>query len=342
MNPKENVSLASYSTMRLGGKARWLAEAESEEQLQRLVNWAKNRSTKFIVIGSGSNIVWKDKGFSGLVIVNQIPGKEVLQEDKAGAILKFGAGENWDKIVDWTVEKGLSGLEFLSLIPGKVGAAPVQNIGAYGAELSQVLKTVGVYDSEQDCFESILKESCGFSYRNSRFKSADKGRYLITHIVVELKKSNPAPPFYEALENYFAQHNTHQYTPAAVREAVIAIRSSKLPDPEKIANNGSFFTNPIVEKAKYDELKEKYPELKSWPADEGKVKLAAGWLVEKAGFRGVHDPETGMATWDKQALVLVNEHAHSTADLLKFKKKITSKVQSMFGVTLEQEPELLP
>lgn len=342
MKPKENVSLASYSTMRLGGKARWLAEAVDDEQLQRLVNWAKNRDVKFIVIGGGSNIVWKDKGFDGLVIVNQISGKEILQEDKTGAILKLGAGENWDKAVSWTVEKGLSGLEFLSLIPGSVGAAPVQNIGAYGAELSQVLKTVGVYDSKQDCFESIMNQSCGFSYRNSRFKSADKGRYLITHIVVELKKTNPSPPFYEALESYFKQHNITKYTPAIVREAVIAIRSAKLPDPVKIANNGSFFTNPIVDQSKYEQLKETYPELKSWPAGEGKVKLAAGWLVDKAGFKGVHDSETGMATWEKQALVLVNEHAHSTADLLKFKKKIIKKVEEMFGVTLEQEPELLP
>src|SRR3954468_19792887 len=122
MSPNENVSLASYSTMRLGGKARWLAEAGSDEQLQRLVNWAKNKNTKFIVIGGGSNIVWKDKGFDGLVIVNQIPGKEILEENETGATLKFGAGESWDKVVGWTVDKGLSGLEFLSLIPGSVGA----------------------------------------------------------------------------------------------------------------------------------------------------------------------------------------------------------------------------
>jgi UDP-N-acetylmuramate dehydrogenase len=228
------------------------------------------------------------------------------------------------------------------LIPGSVGAAPVQNIGAYGAELSGVLKEAGVYDTRNDCFESIPGEECGFSYRNSRFKSSEHGRFMITHIVVTLAKDIPGPPFYEALQKYFDEHRITEFTPAKVREAVIAIRSSKLPDPKLVANNGSFFTNPFVTGEHFEELKTQYPDIKGWPAANGRVKLAAGWLVEQAGFRGVHDTATGMATWDKQALVLVNEHARSTKDLLEFRQKIIFKVDELFGVTLEQEPELLP
>lgn len=338
----ENVSLAGHSTMRLGGNARYLASVTSDEEIQKLVAWAKSKNLKFIMIGQGSNIVWRDEGFDGLVMVNKIPGKEILSQDDGLATIKLNAGENWDASVAWTVEQGFSGLEFLSLIPGTVGAAPVQNIGAYGGELSQTLKEVGVYDTKNDSFESILASGCDFSYRNSRFKSGDKGRYMITHIVLRLKKSPPGPPFYESLQKYLDDNNVHDYTPASIRQAVIDIRSSKLPDPAVVANNGSFFTNSFVSKAKFDDLRQTYPEIKGWPAGDDRVKLAAGWLVEQAGFRGVHDAQTGMATYDKQALVLVNEHAKTTADLLAFKQKIVDKVQAMFGVDLQQEPELLP
>ncbi|MDB5161203.1 MAG: UDP-N-acetylpyruvoylglucosamine reductase [Candidatus Saccharibacteria bacterium] len=342
MNIREDVSLATHSTMRLGGKARYLAEAGSDTELQEIVNWAKERQLKFIIIGQGSNIVWRDEGFDGLVIVNNIPGKEIVAEDETSATVILGGGENWDEAVAWAVSKDLSGIEFLSLIPGTVGAAPVQNIGAYGAELADTLKEVGVYDTQNDCFESILNESCKFSYRSSRFKSSDKGRYMITHVVLRLNKSRPAPPFYDALQAYLDEHGVTDFTPANIREAVIAIRSSKLPDWRTVANNGSFFTNPIISQSRFDELKSQHPDIKGWPAGKGKVKIAAGWLVENAGFKGVHDEDTGMATWEKQALVLVNEHARSTADLLAFRQKIIFKVDELFGVVLEQEPELLP
>lgn len=342
VNITENVSLASHSTMRLGGPARYLAEARSDEEVQDLVSWAKSKKLKIIMIGHGSNIVWRDEGFDGLVIVNQIAGREILSQDEASATIKLGGGEVWDEAVAWTVRQGLSGLEFLSLIPGTVGAAPVQNIGAYGAELSTSLKSVGVYDTQENCFESILKDGCNFSYRNSRFKSTDRGRYMILNVVLKLKKTNPQPPFYESLQTYFDEHQINDYTPSAVREAVIAIRSAKLPDPKQVANNGSFFTNPIISTTKFESLKSKFPDIKGWPAGDNKIKVAAGWLVEKAGFRGVHDEQTGMSTWDKQALVLVNEHARTTKDLLEFRQKIIFKVDELFDIVLEQEPELLP
>jgi UDP-N-acetylmuramate dehydrogenase len=342
MDIQENVSLSAHSTMRLGGNARYLAEANSEKDIEELVAWARLKNVPFMAIGQGSNIVWKDEGYGGLIIVNRLMGRVVLSEDEAGVSVKINAGENWDEAVAKTVENNWSGLEFLSLIPGTVGAAPVQNIGAYGAEIADTLLEVEVFDTQTHEFGSVKKEDCGFAYRTSHFKTDEKGRFIITAIVLRLKKSNPSPPFYDALAKYFGEHNVTEYTPTTVREAVIAIRSSKLPDPALVANNGSFFTNPIIDQAKFDGLKQKYPDIKGWPAKDGRVKVAAGWLVEQAGFKGVHDDQTGMATWDKQALVLVNEHAKNTADLLAFRQKIIDKVNGMFGLILEQEPELLP
>jgi UDP-N-acetylmuramate dehydrogenase len=342
MNVQENVSLASHSTMRLGGKARYLANSNSDEDVAELVAWAKSRNVPFIMVGDGSNIVWKDEGFPGLVVINKIRGRKVLSEDDQGVTVLLKGGENWDEAVAWTVEQGWSGIEFLSLIPGTVGAAPVQNIGAYGGELANVTIEVEAFDTELESFVGIPKGACDFTYRNSRFKSKDKGKFMITGIVLRLSKNPPAPPFYESLTKYFEDKNIHEYTSALIRQAVIAIRSSKLPDPKVVANNGSFFTNPFVSTAEFEQLKQKYPDIKGWPHKDGQVKLAAGWLVEKAGFKGVHDEETGIATWPAQALVLVNEHAKNTADLLSFKQKVIDKVQEMFNVTLEQEPELLP
>ncbi|HVX58509.1 MAG TPA: UDP-N-acetylmuramate dehydrogenase [Candidatus Saccharimonadales bacterium] len=342
MNIKENVSLADYSTMRLGGKARYLAEARSQEEVVELVNWAANNDHECLMIGGGSNIVWRDEGYPGLIIVNKIMGREVMADDEHSTTVRLGAGETWDEAVAWAVERKLSGIEFLSLIPGSTGAGPVQNIGAYGAELSDTLVEVAVYDKQAGGFGSITADQCGFGYRTSRFKTTDRGRFVITSVVLRLKKSNPRPPFYEVLQAYLDQNRVQNYTPEIIRNAVIAVRSAKLPDPALVANNGSFFTNPIIEQSQFNELKAKFPEIKGWSTNDGHVKIAAGWLVEQAGFRGYHDPETGMATSEKQALVLINEHAKSTADLLKFKAKIVSKVEEMFGVTLVQEPELLP
>lgn len=342
MSLQENVSLAGYSTMRLGGNARYLADIKKPEEINEMAAWAKSNNLPVIMIGRGSNIVWRDEGFNGLVLVNKISGRDVLADDNHSSTIKFAAGENWDKCVEWTVDKKLTGLEYMSLIPGTVGAAPVQNVGAYGGELSHSLLELEAYDTVLGAVVRLQNHECNFSYRSSRFKTTDKHRFLITSITVTLRKTNPVPPFYDSLQRYLDENGIDKFTPKTIRQAVIAIRQSKLPDPEKIANNGSFFTNPIVEQAKLDELKAKYPSIPSWPAAGGRVKLAAGWLVEQAGFKGFHDPQTGMATWPNQALVLVNENARSTADLLAFKKRILDTVQQMFGVVLEQEPELLP
>jgi UDP-N-acetylmuramate dehydrogenase len=339
---QENVSLAQYSTMRLGGTARYAVEIKQIGDIPEAYGWAHNQNLPVIMIGRGSNVIWRDEGFSGLLLINRIMGREVLAEDSHAATVKLWSGENWDKCVEWTVDKKLSGLEYMSLIPGTVGAAPVQNVGAYGGELAYTLLELEAFDTRFNAFVKLQNHECNFAYRSSRFKTSDRGRFFITSITLTLRKTNPAPPFYESLQAYLDEHGIDKFTPKKVREAVIDIRRQKLPDPEKVANNGSFFTNPIIESAKFTELQALYPDIKGWQIKDGHIKIAAGWLVEKAGFKGVHDEQTGMATWQNQALVLVNEHARRTADLMAFRQKIIDKVQQMFGIKLEQEPEFLP
>ncbi|MDQ2973196.1 MAG: UDP-N-acetylmuramate dehydrogenase [bacterium] len=334
---EENAALNVHSTMGLGGNARYLTSVQTNEELVEAVDWAVKNTQCVLPIGSGSNIIWRDEGFDGLVIVIDIKGKEYFGDK----LVKLNAGENWDDAVAYSVSQGLSGLETLSLIPGTVGATPVQNVGAYGSEVSDTMVELKAYDLKELCMVTIKNQDCAFAYRTSRFKTIDKGRFIITSVTFKLSDKYKTPPFYGSLQSYLDEHNITDYSPASLRQAVIAIRQSKLPNPEEVANNGSFFANPIVDAEKFNNLKTSYPNMPAWPTPEGKFKLAAGWLVEQAGFKDVHDEKTGMAVWPKQSLVLINENASSTADLLEFRDKIINAVDNKFGITLEQEPELI-
>lgn len=343
MNIQQNVALSAYSTMKLGGNARYLGEAHSIEELHEFITWANRINIPYIVIGGGSNIIWQDGGYEGIVIVNKIKGFTVRQIGGTNTCLfTFGAGEDWDEAVRKTVDMGYSGIEKLSLIPGTCGAAPVQNIGAYGSEIKDTFVSLRAFDAQKEDFVTLTKEDCQFSYRKSIFNSSERGRYSIVSVTVKLAQENPKPPFYKSLQEYLNQYGIREYTPLIVRNAVIAIRSEKLPDPEHVANNGSFFGNPIIEKNEFSTLAAAYKNIPSWPVDDNHVKLSAAWLMEQAGFhKGLRDPETGMGLWKNQALVLVNENAKTTSDLLTFKQKIVSAVKAKFGITLQQEPELL-
>lgn len=341
MDIAHNVSLAEHSTMRLGGSAQHLVEVSDRNQVKEALAWATAQGLPVIMIGGGSNIIWNDSGFAGLVIVNKILHYEAYEEDPTNIYLTIGAGEPWDSVVEHSVASGLTGIEALSLIPGTAGATPIQNVGAYGQEISETLTTIEAYDTQTGGFVTIPVSECGFSYRSSRFKTTDKGRFFITGLTLHLRKGNPLPPFYSSVQEYFEANSITDYTPAAVREAVIAIRSAKLPDPAVVNNCGSFFGNPIISEWEFSQIKEHYETIPNWPVDMDTVKLSAAWLIEQAGFKDVHDQATGMATWPKQSLVLINEHAKSTADLLAFKQKIVEAVQAKFNITLEQEPELI-
>lgn len=286
----------------------------------------------------GSNIIWRDEGYNGLLIINAIVGYE--RDDET--TITFGSGHIWDDAVETSVKLGLSGLEALSFIPGTVGATPVQNVGAYGQEIANVMTQLRAYDSHQKKFVTLHTNECAFGYRTSRFKTTDSNRFIITSVTFKLSKQHAVPPFYDSLQAYLDTNHITDYSPASIRQAVIAIRSSKLPDPTQTANNGSFFANPIVSKAQYQTLLEKYPDIKAWQVNEQSYKLAAGWLIQKAGFDNFTDDQTGMATWPGQNLVIINKNARSTKQLIDFTQKIVAKVHEMFGVTLQQEPELLP
>lgn len=337
---QEHVSLADYCTMRLGGTARYLCTVISKEDLAEAVSWGTSQGLKILMLGGGSNVVFGSAEFDGLVIIDEIKGIEVVAEDDESATIKLGAGEDWDGIVQRSVDMGLSGIEALSLIPGSVGGTPIQNVGAYGQEVSSTITELEAYDTLAQGFVTISNEQLGFGYRTSSFKvPVEQRRYYISSVTFKLSKSMMLKrPLYEALEQYFMEHNITELTPATVREAVIAIRTAKLPDPAKIPNSGSFFANPVVEASIFEIIKAQHPDIKAYPMN-GQYKLAAGWLIEAAGLKDY--AAHGLKTYEKQALVVVNESATNTTDLIEFRDEIIAKVRDMFGVTLEQEPELI-
>jgi len=336
----DDVPLNAYSTMKLGGKAAHLCDINDQNEIPKAIAWAEDKKLPIIMIGGGSNIIWSDEGFAGLVLVNKINSYELTENDTS-AYLTVGAGEVWDFVVERSVTNGYSGLELLSFIPGTAGATPIQNVGAYGKEISDVLTTVQAYDKQTKQFVTIPASDCDFGYRTSRFKTTDKNRYFISSVGFMLTRSNPEPPFYATLQTYLTEHKITTYTPQIIRDAVIAVRQSKLPDPQTVANNGSFFANPIISQQILLDLQNRFPDIQHWTNDDGTVKLSAGWLIENAGYKDAHDEALGMATWSKQANVLVNEHAKTTADLLSFKQRIVNGVKQKFGVELLQEPELI-
>lgn len=335
------ISLENYTTMRLGGKARFMAQAASVEDVLKIYRNAKQQQVPIFVLGGGSNVLVRDEGFDGIVLLNRIKGFEVLSDDASTATIKIGAGENWDEVVERTVDMGLSGIEALSSIPGTAGAAPVQNIGAYGQEVADTLVSLEAYDSKLDSLVMLTREDCGLSYRNSIFRDEAAGRYCITSITLQLFHTQPQPPFYAALQKYFEENNISIFTPETVRQAVMAIRSEKLPDPKERPNSGSFFKNSVIESWQYEELKKEYPDMPSYDMPDNNYKIPTGWLIEQAGLKGelLH----GMRVHDKNALVLINESAASYADLDAARNEIIQRVYDKFQILLAQEPlEMTP
>ena len=331
-----NIPLKNYTTMRLGGNARFMTEAHTPEEFAAIYRQAKSQSLPIFILGGGSNTIVHDEGYNGIVVRNRIPGFEIINDTPSDTTLRIGAGENWDDVVRRTVDMNLSGIEAMSAIPGTSGAAPVQNVGAYGQEIADTLVSVEAYDSTTDTFVILQNSDCGFSYRHSIFRGEAAGRYVITAIIIKLYKAAPQPPFYKAIEDYFAEHNTTIYTPQIIRDAVIAIRTEKLPDPKLVANTGSFFKNAIVEDWQLNDLKKEYPDIPSYDMSDGKYKIPTGWLIEQTGLKGksMH----GMRVHDKNALVLINESATSYQELAAARDEISGAVRDQFRITIEQEP----
>jgi UDP-N-acetylmuramate dehydrogenase len=334
-----NKNLSDYVTMRLGGAAHTLIAVHNEQEVAKAVEYATKEKMPIITIGAGSNIIFKDSGFSGVVIVNKIKG---LNIDAKSGLVRANSGEIWDDVVQKSLEAGYAGIESLTNIPGTAGAAPINNIGAYGQELKETLNSVRAYDIEAKTFIEINNEACEFTYRNSRFKSKDYDKFIICGITLKLVKTptDYAPPEYQALNEELQNRNISNPTPFDVRQAVFTIRNSKLPNPAELPNTGSFFKNPIMTKNKAEELLKKYPEMPLYPQEgNASVKLSAGWLIENAGLKGYR--QGGIWVYDKQALVLVNESAKSFKSLWFMAEHIIKEVDQKFGVILEPEPEII-
>ena len=341
MDIHTNIPLTQYTTMKLGGPARFMTDVHTPDQLPELYRNAKSQNIPIFILGGGSNVIVHDDGFNGLVLRMRIPGFTVVAEDSASTTIKIGAGEPWDDIVARTVDMNLSGIEAMSAIPGTAGASPVQNVGAYGQEIADTLQSLEAYDSESDQFVQLAASDCGFSYRDSIFRGAAMGRYCITSITIRLTKTAPQPPFYAALQKYLDEHDITLYTPKTIRDAVTAIRAEKLPNPSERPNTGSFFKNAIIEQWQLDDLQKTYPDVPSYDMGDGRFKVPTGWLIEKAGLKG--QLLNGMRIHDKNALVLINESASSYTDLAEARTEIIRTVRDAFRIEIAQEPlELKP
>ncbi len=336
MDIHTDIPLKNYTTMRLGGPAKFMAELHSAADIDALHQDAASKNLPVFILGGGSNVLAHDEGYDGLVIRNRIPGFEIVADDPSGTTIKIGAGENWDEVVRRTVEMGLSGIEALSAIPGTAGAAPVQNIGAYGQEISETLVSLEAYDMKNNQHVILENTDCNFSYRNSIFRDTAIGRYVITSITLRLSKYAPQPPFYQAIQDYFDQNGITFFTPGIIRDTVIMIRKEKLPDPKEKPNTGSFFKNAIVEDWQLSDLRINHPDIPTYELSDGRFKVPTGWLIERAGLKGqlLH----GMRVHDKNALVLINESATSFSDLEMARGEIIGAVRDTFRIAIEQEP----
>jgi UDP-N-acetylmuramate dehydrogenase len=332
-----NTSLAPYNTFGIDAKASSLAVvADENELIQLLMQWQGDRP---FILGGGSNILLTGD-IAGLVIKNEIRGKIAQQQQDEKVLLEVGAGENWHELVCWTIDQGYGGLENLSLIPGTVGAAPIQNIGAYGVELEQVFHQLEAIQLETGEKRIFNHADCKFGYRSSVFKHELKGQFCITRVVLRLTTQNHRiATSYGAIRKMLAERHIQEPTPKEISEVVIAIRSSKLPDPKVLGNSGSFFKNPVIEDVQFEALKQAYPDIPHYPAGTGKIKLPAAWLIDQCGWKGKRSGDAG--TYEKQALVLVNHGTATGKELWAFAQQIQQSVALKFGIRLQPEVNVL-
>lgn len=333
MHILENVSLKPYNTFGIDVPARYFFTLDSEEQLSELSE-RKELPLPPRVLGGGSNVLLTQP-VNALVIHNALKGIAIAEENEEHVWLEVKAGEVWHDFVMHTIGYNFGGLENLSLIPGCVGASPMQNIGAYGVEVKETIDQVVAWHWEEKKFMVFKNADCQFGYRDSIFKHELKDRVLITSVTFRLNKIHCLNTSYGAIQQQLAIMGVSEPSIKSVSEAVIAIRSSKLPDPKKIGNAGSFFKNPTITLQQFNELKEHYPTAPSYPADSGSVKVPAGWLIEQAGWKGFRNGDIGVH--EKQALVLVNYGKAYGADIYNLSEEILQSVKERFGIELERE-----
>jgi UDP-N-acetylmuramate dehydrogenase len=332
-----NLGLKSRNTFGLAASAQRAFEITDPEQLPGLMGEISEKAWSWRVLGGGSYVILPHT-LSGATLLMNILGQEITHQDEHNTYLAVGAGVNWHDLVAWTLEHDLPGLENLALIPGTVGASPIQNIGAYGVEIAQYIDSVQTIDTQTNAFVTLSNSDCQFSYRDSYFKRNPQ-RFIVTKLIFKLPKAWQARVQYADLANYFSESGKSHPSPKEIFTAVCEIRSKKLPDPKVIGNAGSFFQNPIVSAEQCASLLKQFPNLVSYPDAAGKKKLAAGWLIDQCGFKGQRHGEVGV--YEKQALVLVNHGNATAADILTLAKQIQDAVQTKFGVSLDIEPNIL-
>ena len=336
---QSDIDLQPYNTMTIAARARYFCSVTSLDQLREALDYARDRALPILPLGGGSNIVLTGD-FPGLALHLGLRGLEIEETDTAVSI-RAAAGENWHQLVMRTVESGYGGLENLALIPGNIGAAPIQNIGAYGVELKDHFEQLTAMEIATGELHTFSASECAFGYRDSLFKGVAKDRYLICEVVLKLHRTWQPRVDYPALQQFFEEHQLprDQLTPAQIAKAVIDIRNSKLPNPVEIPNTGSFFKNPVVTQDQFQALKQRHPNVVAFAAGDG-WKLAAGWLIDQAGWRGFR--RDGVGVHDRQALVLVNPGHRGGQQVVDLAHEIAADIQTKFGVSLEPEPRFYP
>ncbi|WPN96208.1 UDP-N-acetylmuramate dehydrogenase [Pseudomonas sp. MUP55] len=328
------VSLKPFNSFGIDVRAQLFAEARSDADVQQALAYAEAHSVPLLVIGGGSNLLLT-QDVPALVLRMVTQGIRVLHDDGVHVVVEAEAGEAWHPFVLWTLEQGFCGLENLSLIPGTVGAAPMQNIGAYGVEIKDVFAGLTALDRQSGELRDFSLQECRFAYRDSLFKH-EVGRWLILRVRFALSRASHLKLDYGPVQQRLAGQGITDATPTDVSRAICSIRREKLPDPAELGNAGSFFKNPLVPQALAVELKSQYPDLVAYPQADGQTKLAAGWLIEKAGWKGFRDGDAGVHTM--QALVLVNYGAATGRDIANLALRIQQDIAERFGVVLEMEP----
>lgn len=341
----ENEPLAPRTTIGLGGPARFLIECADQQTIVEALQFARQSSLPVWILGGGSNIVFSDEGFAGVVLVPRVLGQRVLEENAGSILLEVGAGEIWDSFVERTVEQGLVGVECLSGIPGLVGGTPIQNVGAYGQECHEVIESVQVLDRQSMRLEDLTASACGFGYRHSRFKSDDRNRFVVTLVRFRLRRERTGTVRYAQLSDFLQESGIapNQATSGEVRQAVLAIRKTKAMVYEtEVADShscGSFFVNPVVTAEEFRRLQLRHSNISAHPAGADRYKLSAAWLVEHAGFpKGTRRGSVGVS--GRHSLALVN-HGGTSSELRALAAEIRRSVLERFGVPLRPEPLII-
>jgi len=333
MEISENSSLQSLHSFGCNEKTNYFAKIDSIEAIEKYIQWAKEKNIPYLILGAGSNILFT-KTFEGLVLKMEIMGIKKIKETASEVFLEVGAGENWHHFVSYCVQKGWGGVENLSLIPGTVGAAPIENIAAYGVEAKDSIASVTAYDTHSAQFITLQNSDCAFGYRTSLFK-IEKTRYIISSVQFVLQKQPLFRTEYGAIKEVLHQKNNKQASLEAIASAVIQIRSEKLPDPKKLGNAGSFFKNPTITKDLYEVLATKYPKIIAYPITDDTYKIAAGWLIEACGWKGIQKGSVGC--YEKQSLVIVHYNNGPGMEIYNFSEEIIQSVLEKFEIVLERE-----